>query len=538
MGNPSCQIGVRRDGEPDDAVRQVAFEPGVNLRDILNSGSVRVRAACAGIGGCGLCRVRIDTGSAGPITEAESFHLSEGEIAEGVRLACQIIPQTSLDVSVLLQARPSVWSAPILAPYQSSYPIPVSGADADARLGVAVDLGTTSISVAICNLATGKRLAVRTGPNPQSGLCSDVVGRLQMASESTEKQNSLQSLAQRAISDGLSDLLRGEGLQAASVERLRVVGNTAMTTLLCGADPRPLLDPKHWQRLMEGDVFHNLDMATAFDLNPGTDVGLVPALGGFVGSDLILGVVHTQMIERPAPSALIDFGTNSEIGLWDGRRLWVTAAAGGPAFEGIGIGCGMTAGPGAIHRLFPPSNGVWEGESIEGNQPCGICGSGLIDLLAHLTIGGLIDERGRPKNNPTEVIVGKHRFTVSKADIDSLQQAKAAVASGLETLARLADIEMGDLKEIHVAGAFGDHLNLANAVAIGLLPHIPIERFRFAGNSALSGALDLVLSPTAEGAMRTTRDKAKLINLSMQDAYNDLFVDHLYLRPFPGEHRI
>lgn len=307
-----------------------------------------------------------------------------------------------------------------------------------------------------------------------------------------------------------------------------------MLVLLCGTDPRPLLEPKRWCRLLDGDAFLHPGLVDLLELNPDTDVALVPALGGFVGSDLILGVVHTRMLERQAPAALIDFGTNSEIGLWDGRQLWVTAAAGGPAFEGVGIGCGMAAEPGAIRRLFRSADGIWESESLGGEPALGICGSGLIDLLAQLTEGGQIDERGRPRSNPLEVDVADRRFSVSKADIDALQRAKAAIAAGLETLTRRAGISLQDLRDVHLAGAFGDHLDLGHAVAIGLLPEIPIERFRLVGNTALSGALDIMLSPTAEKALSTARDKTRLINLSMEADFDDLFVDHLFLRPFTG----
>lgn len=536
MAAPPCHIGVRLEGEPDYAVRQTAFVPGITLRDILNSGSLRVRSACAGLGSCGLCRVRVDTGCAEPPTEAERLILGGKSIAEGARLACQIVPKTSLDVTVLMPARPSPWRSPILAPYRSSYPIPVAAVGSDTCFGVAVDLGTTHISVAICDLDTGRRLAVRTGPNPQASFGSDVIGRLHMAAESPGMQRQMQSLVEDAIRDALFDLLRGEGLSAASVSRLRVVGNSAMLVLLCGADPGRLLEPKQWCASLDSKIFLHPGLARLLDLDPATDVTLVPALGGFVGSDLILGVVHTRMLDRPSPTALIDFGTNSEIGLWDGQQLWVTAAAGGPAFEGVGIGCGMAAEPGAIHRLFRASDGIWDCECLGGEPVIGICGSGLIDMLACLTAGGQIDERGRPQADPMEVDVADRRFSVSKADIDSLQRAKAAIAAGLETLTRRAGLALHDLREVHVAGAFGDHLNLSSAVGIGLLPEIPLERFRLVGNTALSGTLDIMVSPMAENALHAARDKTKLINLSMEADFDNLFVDHLFLRPFNGMH--
>ncbi len=534
---PPCHIGVRCTGQPDDEVRQIAFVPGFTLRDILNSSSLRVRSACASIGACGLCRVRIDTGRAGPPTPAEFMHLGEDAIAEGVRLACLVVPETSLDVTVLLPARPSPWRSPILGPYRPSYPISVRAVQSDARLGVAVDLGTTNITVGICDLTGGRRIAVRTGRNPQTGLCSDVIGRLHIAAGSASQRRQMQSLAEQGIRDALLDLLCGEGLPSHSVARLRVVGNTAMLALLCGADPQPLLEPKRWRHLLDGDGFLHPGLVRLLDLNPGTDVALVPALGGFIGSDLILGVVHTRMLEQAPPTALIDFGTNSEIGLWDGQRLWVTAAAGGPAFEGAGIGCGMATETGAVHHLFRSHDGVWQAECLADGPVAGICGSGLIDLLAHLIKGNEIDERGCPRIHPLEVDLAGRRFSVAKADIDMLQRAKAAIAAGLETLTRRAGISLRDIRDVHVAGAFGLHLNLVNAIGIGLLPEIPVERFHLAGNTALSGAIDIMLSPAAEAALRMVRDKTRLINLSMEPEFDDLFVDRLFLRPFTGGHK-
>ena len=529
-------IGVRYKGQSDDLARQIAFVPGPTLREILNSSSVRVRSACAGIGACGLCRVSIDTGCGGPCTSAEMLQLGEDAIAKGVRLACQIAPETSLDVTVLSPARPSPWRSPITGAYRPNFPIPVKAAQSDPGLGVAVDLGTSNITVGICDLAEGRRIAVRTGPNPQAALCSDVIGRLHMAARSSTQRRLLQVMAEQAIHDALLDLLRGEGLPSPSVTRLRVVGNTAMLALLCGADPRPLLEPKQWSGPLYGDMFLDQGLALLLDLNPDTDVALVPALGGFVGSDLILGVVHTRMLEQAPPTALIDFGTNSEIGLWDGQCLWVTAAAGGPAFEGVGIGCGMAAETGAIHRLFRSPDDVWQAEKKDDGPVEGICGSGLIDLLANLLKGNEIDERGRPRTHPLEIELGGRRFSIGKTDIDMLQRAKAAISAGLETLTRRAGVPLREIRDVHVAGTFGLHLDLINAISIGLLPDIPLERFHLAGNTALSGVFDIMLSPAAEEALRRARDKARLINLSMEPNFDDLFVDRLFLRPFGGDH--
>lgn len=533
MIEPACHIGVRFKDEGDEAVRQIAFVPGIPLRDILNSSSVQVRSACVGIGACGLCRVRIDSGSGGPPTTAELLHLGEDAVAAGERLACQVVPTTSLDVTVLLHARPSPWRIPLLPHYQPAYALAPSSEESP-RLGVAVDLGTTHITLGICDLMTGRRIAVRIGPNPQGGLCSDVIGRLHIASLSNDGSQTMRTLVEDAIHNGLMELSRSEGLPLASVRGLRIAGNSAMLFLLCGADPTPLLEPKGWSETYGLGRFFHPNLAAILGLPPTADVALVPALGGFVGSDLALGALHCRFTERTTAAALIDFGTNSEIGLWDGQRLWVTAAAGGPAFEGVGIGCGISAEPGAVHHLTSLADGTWKAEVIEGGEPLGICGSGMVDLVAHLLQRGDLDERGRPQTYPIEIPIAGRRFHVSKNDIDMLQRAKAAISAGLETLCRRAGIPLAEIDEIFVAGAFGDHLDLDNAIHIGLLPSLPIDRFRLVGNTSLSGALDILLSPVAASALTRLQGKTSVVNLSMDEDFDDLFIDHLHLRVFTG----
>jgi uncharacterized 2Fe-2S/4Fe-4S cluster protein (DUF4445 family) len=236
-------------------------------------------------------------------------------------------------------------------------------------------------------------------------------------------------------------------------------------------------------------------------------------------------------MDRSEPALLVDFGTNSEIGLWDGDRLWVTAASGGPAFEATGIGCGMAAEPGAIRRLSRSPDGVWSGEVLESSPPRGICGSGLVDMLAIFRTSAEIDERGRPVREPLTISIAGAELSIGKADIDALQRAKAAIAAGIDVLLRRAGLRFDEIGTIHVAGSFGEHLDIHNAERIGLLPPMPAARVHLAGNTALAGALDIVLSDEAETALSRARQNAKVINLSMEDDFEELFIDHLYLRP-------
>jgi uncharacterized 2Fe-2S/4Fe-4S cluster protein (DUF4445 family) len=531
MADPPCHLGVRLEGERDEAVRHLSFEPGPSLRDVLSHSSVPVRSACAGIGACGLCRVRIDEGDGGPATAAELLHLGEAAVAARTRLACQVTPAGDMDVTVLEPARPSSWRTPHLPPYRAAYP-PLRGrAPAGAPSGVAVDLGTTHITVASCDVTTGGRLAARTAPNPQGRFGADVVARLDAAARSDAAARELRRLVVEAIGEGLLELSRSEGLVLPEVGCVRVVANSAMLTLLAAVRPATLLDPARWTAPVECLLSDRAAVAEAWNLSPSVAIDLVQPLGGFVGSDLAAGVVHCRLIETREPALLVDFGTNSEIALWDGERLWATAAAGGPAFEAVGIGCGTGAGPGAIHRLSRRPDGTWSGEVLESGSPRGICGSGLVDLLAFLRAGGEIDERGRPAREPITISVGGAELGVSKADVDALQRAKGAVAAGIEVLCRRASVRLDDLATVWVAGSFGEHLDVESAARIGLLPPIAAERMRLAGNTALHGALDLVLSAQAEAALARARARTTLVNLSMEADFEDLFLEHLHIRP-------
>ena len=191
-----------------------------------------------------------------------------------------------------------------------------------------------------------------------------------------------------ALYEGLLDMCSREGFGLRDVVRAVIVGNTAMLALLTGSDPRILLLPDSWTLPVELNAGLRQSLAEAIGLSPKASVDVVSPLAGFVGSDLLAGVVATRLTERPG-SLLIDFGTNSEMALWDGETLWVTSAAGGPAFESSGMQCGMPAEPGAIYRVLRQQEGEMDFQVIGGSEAKGLCGSGLVDLIALLCrLGG------------------------------------------------------------------------------------------------------------------------------------------------------
>jgi len=325
-------------------------QPGQSLRDALNTSELRVRSACRGNGACGMCRVKVEAGEAGDPTLAEQLHLDASALAAGTRLACQISPQQSLIIRLDNPAPPSVWRSLPHSEYRSLHEIARLPSDR-MHYGVAVDLGTTHLSLAVCHLHSGRRVAMRFGPNPQAKFGADIVNRLQAAADSPAIAHELRERVVNAIGDVLLDIATREGVLLHEVGRISVVGNSAMLLLLCGGDPRYLLDPTHWASAVPCAPNLDVSLREQWNLPDAAIIDVVQPLAGFVGSDLAAGLVHANLVGRPEPVLFIDFGTNSEMALWDGQRFLVTSAAGGPAFEGMGISCGMGAEPGAISRV-------------------------------------------------------------------------------------------------------------------------------------------------------------------------------------------
>ncbi len=507
--------------------------PGQTLRDTLNTGELRVRSACRGNGACGLCRVQVAVGEAGTPTLVERLHLDASLLATGTRLACQIRPEKNLSLFLDNPAPPSVWRSLPDSEYRSHYETSYKPGE-KMRYGVAVDLGTTHISLAICHLHSGRRIAMRFGPNPQAKFGADIVNRLLAAADSPAAASELQERVLKAIGDVLLDIATREGLSLHEVGRISIVGNSAMLILLCGEDPRYLLDPKHWAAPVVCTPPQSAHWREAWNLADTAVIDIVQPLAGFVGSDLAAGLIHADVAARADPVLFIDFGTNSEMALWDGRRFLVTSAAGGPAFEGMGISCGMAAEPGAISRVRR-SQGVepdWIFETLGGARPKGLCGSGLVDLVALLRREGLLNEAGQfTAGNGTGFLLPGTPFRLTKHDVDQLQRAKGAIAAGFELLCKEAGIAMGQIADVLVGGAFGRTLDAANALAIGLLPPVAPGNVQLLGNSALNGCQDLVVSALANESLRALAGQCRVINMSSLPDFEDAFIENLYLRP-------
>jgi uncharacterized 2Fe-2S/4Fe-4S cluster protein (DUF4445 family) len=522
--------------------RVITVEPGFSVRDALDTTDLNVRSGCNGSGACGLCRVRIEEGNAGEPAGNELIMLTGEELRDGIRLACRVMPAGDLLIRIVNPAPKSDWRRLIVGglpgsglptrPHKERVP-----GDGKESYGVALDLGTTNIRMSLWDLKRKRRLSAVLGPNRQSCRGSDVMTRLISACASPAQAFEMSRMVRDSIEEGIMDMCSREGYDFRKIERISVVGNTAMLTLLAEKNAGLLLLPEYWTSAFDCRLEDGQRWLKGCRMNADLLLEIVQPLGGFVGSDLLADTVATGLTGDKETGLLIDFGTNSEIALWDGHKLWVTSAPGGPAFEGWGIRYGMPAEPGAIYRV----DGV-EGDStpvvhvMGGGEARGICGSGMVDLIAGLVRAGHLSKKGKLAEGLQDkgfvVARGLPDIVLNNRDVDVFQRAKAAVGAGVRVLLKLAGIDACGLQRICVAGSFGRFLDVRNAQAIGLLPAATSERVELWGSAALMGCESLLLSASMRDCLESLkREKTTLVNLSQAPEFEEHFLESLYLQP-------
>ena len=301
-----------REGDPlpiltvnsDKKERRIPFDPGQSLREILDGSDVRVRAGCRGTGSCGLCLVRIEAGEEGEPTPNENTFLDNTQLAQGLRLACQVIPQQDMQIVILAPAPESDWrSLPRGDGRRNgrvpSFPLRDAPTGGKELYGAAVDLGTSHISLSLLDLSSGECVAGRYGPNPQMYFGSDVMTRLVTASESTEHARVMNQEIVSAIGEALWDIASREGIDLQQVVSLALVGNTAMLALLSGRNYGHLIQPSHWTKAIDCLPRDTDTWADAWGIHPTANIQVIPPLAGFVGSDLLAGVVTDALDRKP-----------------------------------------------------------------------------------------------------------------------------------------------------------------------------------------------------------------------------------------------
>ena len=428
-----------------------------------------VEFPCGGTGVCGGCSVRVLAGSL-PVTEADRVVFLPKQLNQGWRLACQARAQSPL-VLECSQTRMEVLTDNVGLASAGKH-----------GLGIAIDLGTTTIAAQMLDLGTGQVLAVETELNPQVRFGADVMNRIRAALNGED----LTAVIRETLGAMVTRLSRGREQEIAEIV---LVGNTVMHHLFSGCDVEPLAHAPFASRHLGEQSFKPRQLA--WNLRPDCTIRFAHCLGGFVGADILAGIIATGMAGGDNLVALVDLGTNGEIAIGNRHGIVCASTAAGPAFEAGSIRMGMRAATGAIAHVTL-EDGQMKTTVVGDVAPQGICGSGLVDAVAVGLQSGAILSSGRIANGTKHFPVAGP-VVLYQADIRELQLAKGAIASGFKLLLKRLGADAAGLSKVHLAGAFGNYVQIDSAVRIGLI-QAPRNVIHAAGNTALRGAKMLLLS--------------------------------------------
>lgn len=417
-------------------------------------------------------------------------------------------------------------------------------------LGVAIDLGTTTIVGSLVNMQTGKILAVKAKTNPQSIYGADVISRVNFSLSEPGGLVKLQTLVIETINEIIEELCEAADAKFREIYEMSLAGNTIMNHLFLGVNPQYIAEAPYIPAYRTSQKFKAEELGLA--LLPRGPVSTLPNISGYVGGDITGFILACDLHNRQKITLGIDIGTNGEIVLGSNDRLICCSTAAGPAFEGGQISCGMRAMEGALDKYFIDDEQVFF-HVIGDVEPKGICGTGLIDIVAELVRVGIVDETGKivapesfegaewlkkriVKNdkNYDFILVGegdngaKQKLLLMQQDIRELQLAKGAVAAGITILVKELGIEIETIEEILIAGAFGSYLNKYNAQKIGLIPDISPDKIKFVGNAASMGAKKFLLSKKARVEAEQIINTTEYIELSMRLDFQEIFAEKMF----------
>jgi len=514
-------------------------DEGESIRDAALRAGVEIVSPCLGYGICGKCLVRIASGDV------------SGEVDDrNLSLACRSFPLSDCVVEVPstlemkeVQALGRVGRG-ALKWCDLDPPAFSSGLTDGDALGVAIDLGTTSIVAALASLASGEIESVSSRTNPQARFGDDVISRIGHAG-TPGGLSELQKAVVECLNELIDELAEKAAARTEKIADVVVSGNATMMHLLLGISPARLGTAPYEPAFRTHDPVPLQRIGITG--NTEAKARLLPNIAGFVGGDTVAGILATGMHRSATLRIFIDIGTNGEIAVGNSRRLVASSAAAGPALEGGRIEKGMRAVEGAIdHVRIDDDVRV---STIGGGPPGGICGSGVIEAVAGMLSAGLIHPDGRLATSDEilslpdalarrlDGVGAKRRFVLSSTsqgpiyltqkDITEVQLAKGAIRAATEILLEEWGAGIEDVAELLVAGAFGYHLGAREILRIGLIPSLPAEKVSFVGNTSLEGALGVLLSRKASDEAFRIADDVEFVELANRQDFQDAFVRSL-----------
>ena len=413
--------------------------------------------------------------------------------------------------------------------------------------GLIVDIGTTTVSALLVDMISGEILAKASAGNGQIRYGADVINRIIESAKPGGQKRLQDAIVKETLNPMITKMCASAGFSCQHIYRMAVAGNTTMEHLLMGINADPLRMEPYIPAFFKTNSLYASDIGIA--IHPDAHIIVAPNIGSYVGGDITAGTLVSMIWNRPEMSLLIDLGTNGELVFGNSDFLMSCACSAGPAFEGGDISCGMRATDGAIEAcsinqetMEPTYQVIGE----EGQKPIGICGSGIIDVIAELFRCGIINPKGKFIREGRRIRHDKYGMgsyvlafeeeagsvrdvEITEVDIDNFIRAKGAIFSAIRTMLSSLDMDVSMIDDVYVAGGIGSGINMKHAVTIGMFPDIPLERFHYIGNSSLSGAYAMLISTQAEKKTYEVARNMTYLELSTVPTYMDEFVAACFL---------
>ncbi|BHH83487.1 ASKHA domain-containing protein [Desulforhopalus sp. 52FAK] len=579
----------------EKGLHRLETEEGLPVSNVLREFKL-LQLPCGGTGSCGKCLIYANTT---PAVE-ELKRLSGPSLANGLRLACYTLAYNGLTLSIPHQSKIKVLTTISTTSYdfvpliehkellvekrtledqstdiqnilatsgaeshnlsltqQAGLPAFLRGdtqkyallqdkvlhgfSTSEHHTLLAVDIGTTTVAAMVMDLKTQEVIEVYGEQNKQASFGADVISRIHHTmSEGEDGIRGLQMAIVEQVNrmkDTLCRKLQAKGVDIDDPTMIAITGNSCMIHFLCALPAEYISKAPFVSVTLDSMQLH----ASELHIESNAPVVIMPGISAYVGADIVASLLAADAHKRKEPFLLVDFGTNAEIVLSDGEKLYACSTAAGPCFEGATLSCGTIAKPGAVDTIFRTEKG-FDYTTIDGAQPVGICGSAVIDCLALLLRSGDLDETGRlegegelsefvRRDGPQPVFLVAEDIFLSQEDVRKIQLAKAAVRAGIETLLKEAGIQAEQVENLFLAGGFGAALNPENAVRIGLVPEEMEGAVRVLGNGAGCGVMRYATEKDADRIVQDLKGRTEYLELSMHAGFTDEYVTQM---TFPG----
>lgn len=506
---------------------KLSLEDGQSIMSALIQHDKGISAFCGGKGICGKCRIRLLEGEILPSSEDMRFFDSK-QLEQGYRLACTAYPTENCKIQLCMEKEQEI-KIITKSDYDSVSSDRTFLDNMSTEFGIAVDIGTTTIAMQLVGKEKREVVSTHTCLNPQRSYGADVISRIQAANTGERKE--LQKKICDTLITGFDKLILDAGIETSGIKEVIVSANTTMIHLLLGYPCETLGVSPFTPVNIDTVITNSKEIFPDSSLN--CAVKILPGISSFVGADIVSGLYVCDFMDDKQVNLFIDLGTNGEMAIGNGNKIFATSVAAGPAFEGGNISWGTGSIPGAICRVELDLNHKVKIGTIGDEEPVGICGTGVIEIVSTLLQAELIDETGLLDDDyfETGYELTKNRdgqaIVITQKDIREIQLAKAAVRAGIEVLLNRFDASYEEIQNVYLAGGFGYHASIEKMIAIGMIPKELKNKVKAVGNTSLSGAKKLLFSENDWEKLESIKINSQEMNLAMDMDFQLLYVENI-----------